>query len=186
MKEITIKRWDTGDVIVCGKYESVKDCIEKNYKKSFYRADLRYANLRSANLSYANLRYADLRYVNLRYAGIAKIPNLNRPTLNEYIKENKIKQEGKYIYVFKGVKDDLTSPQSDKKIKYTKGIKKVKYADCDVWNDCSYGISLSPTEEAAKQWGQKIIKIKVDIGDIVCIPIYGHKEKFRVKRCTVL
>ena len=42
------------------------------------------------------------------------------------------------------------------------------------------------TEEAAKEWGKKIIKVKVHLGDIVCIPIHEHNKKFRVKKCEVL
>jgi len=164
-------------------------------------ADLRSANLRSANLSYANLRSANLRSANLSYANLSSadlssadlssadlknIPQLNTPTINEYIEKFKIEKKGEYIYVYKGITDKLESPNSSVKIKYTKGIHKVEYADCDVWADCSYGISLSPTKEGAKEWGSKIIKVKVHIGDISCIPIYGHDKKFRVKKLEVL
>jgi len=150
------------------------------------RADLSWADLSGANLSGANLSRADLSRANLSGANLKKIPNLNTPTINEYIKKYKIKKVGDYIYVFKGVTDNLESPQPHTKIKYTKGIHEVEFADCDVWQDCSYGISLSPTEEATKEWGTKIIKVKVNIGDIVCIPVYGNEKKFRVKKCTVL
>ncbi len=75
---------------------------------------------------------------------------------------------------------------SSEKIKYIKGVKKVQYANCDVWEQCGHGISLSPTKEQAGKWGNKVISIKVNIGDIACIPIYGNHEKFRVKKCTVL
>ena len=60
-KKIEIRRWDNGEIIVSGKYESIKDCLEeKNIKLSFYRADLRYANLRSRGGS----RAARLRPLN--------------------------------------------------------------------------------------------------------------------------
>ena len=214
--QIEIKRWDNNKVIVCGEYESIKDCLEKNHEISFYRADLssanlssadlssanlssadlssanlRSADLSSADLSSANLRYADLRYANLRYADLRSaylknIPHLNSLTINEYIKKYGIEQKGKFIFVFKGVNEDLTSPMSSEKIKYIKGVKKVQYANCDVWEQCGHGISLSPTKEQAGKWGNKVISIKVNIGDIACIPIYGNHEKFRVKKCTVL
>ena len=76
MKQIEIKRWDNNDIIVCGKYEDVRDSILKNSDKSFYRADLssadlRSADLRSADLSSANLRYANLSSANLRYANLS-------------------------------------------------------------------------------------------------------------------
>ena len=49
--KIEIKsRWDN-KIILCGEYESIKDCLEKN----------RGANLRGANLRGANLRDAYLR-----------------------------------------------------------------------------------------------------------------------------
>ena len=49
MKEIKIvSRWDSSKVLLCGKYESIKDCLEKN----------RGAYLRGANLGGAYLRSA--------------------------------------------------------------------------------------------------------------------------------
>ncbi len=65
---IEIKRWDNGEVIIKGDYESIAKCIEHNKGKSFYRADLRSADLRSAKLSSADLRSADLSFANLRSA----------------------------------------------------------------------------------------------------------------------
>ena len=58
--QIKIKnRWDN-KVILCGEYESIKDCLQKN----------RSANLRGANLGGANLRGADLRGANLWSANL--------------------------------------------------------------------------------------------------------------------
>ena len=62
-------RWD-GKVIISGKYESIKDCLEKNRGANLRGADLRDANLggadlRGANLGGANLGGADLRDANL-------------------------------------------------------------------------------------------------------------------------
>ena len=175
-----IKNRFTGSIIIpAGKYTSIKEAVEKEYK-NLSGADLSGADLSRANLSGANLSWADLSRANLK-----KIPNLNTPTINEYIEKFKIEKKGEYIYVFKAVTEDLLSPTSSVKIKYDKGIKQVDFADCDVWQDCSYGISLSPTEEGAKEWGSKVLKVKVHIGDIVCIPVYGHEKKFRVKKLTV-
>ena len=54
MKQIKIvSRFDSGKVLLCGKYESIKDCLEKN----------RYASLGGAYLEGADLRGADLRGV---------------------------------------------------------------------------------------------------------------------------
>src|SRR3990167_5233697 len=71
MEKITISRWDTNKVIICGRYESIKDCLEKNKSKSFYRANLSLADLSWANLSSANLSSADLRSANLSSADLS-------------------------------------------------------------------------------------------------------------------
>jgi len=67
---IEIKNRFTGAIILCGEYESVKDCLQKNSAADLRFADLRSANLRYADLSSANLRYANLSYANLRYANL--------------------------------------------------------------------------------------------------------------------
>jgi hypothetical protein len=79
----------------------------------------------------------------------------------------------------------LSSPSSDVKIKYTKGIKKVEFANCDIFTDCGHGINLCPNIELAKKWGKKVVLVKVNIGDIVCIPV-NEDTKFRVKKCQVI
>jgi hypothetical protein len=77
--KIEIKNRFTNEIIICGEYESIKDCLEKNKDKNLRFADLRSAdlssaNLRSADLSSANLRSADLRSADLRYAKNIKLP----------------------------------------------------------------------------------------------------------------
>jgi hypothetical protein len=62
MKVEIKNRWD-GNIILCGEYESIKDCLEKNKEK-----DLSSANLRSADLSSADLSFADLSSANLSSA----------------------------------------------------------------------------------------------------------------------
>ena len=84
--KIEIKRWDDQEIIICGEYESVKDCLEKNKGKSFYRADLSWANLssadlRSANLSSADLSWADLSWADLRSANLSSA-NLSSANLS--------------------------------------------------------------------------------------------------------
>ena len=55
-----VKRWDNGQVIIpAGKYSSLKEAVEKEYK-NLSRADLSRANLSGANLSRADLSGADL------------------------------------------------------------------------------------------------------------------------------
>ncbi len=68
MPNIEIKHRYTDKIIICGEYESIKDCLEKNRGANLRGAYLRGANLRGANLRGANLRGAYLRgakeYVN--------------------------------------------------------------------------------------------------------------------------
>jgi hypothetical protein len=73
-----IKRWDNGKVIVCGEYESIKDCLQKNSRANLSRANLSRANLSGAdlsraNLSGANLSRADLLEANLLGADLKKL-----------------------------------------------------------------------------------------------------------------
>ena len=72
--KIEIKRWDNGKIIVCGEYESIKECLEKNSSADLSSADLRSANLRSADLRYADLRSANLdkRYIQVSCIGSRK------------------------------------------------------------------------------------------------------------------
>ena len=68
--KIEIKRWDNGKIIICGEYESIKDCLEKNRNK----ADLSWANLGSANLCSADLSSANLdkKYISISRIGSRK------------------------------------------------------------------------------------------------------------------
>jgi uncharacterized protein YjbI with pentapeptide repeats len=60
--KIEIKdRFERKRIIVCGEYESIKDCLEKNLSADLRSADLSRANLSRANLSRADLSLADLR-----------------------------------------------------------------------------------------------------------------------------
>jgi len=61
MKKIEIKNRFSGKVIVCGKYENVKECLEKNRDAYLGGADLRGAYLGGAYLRDAYLRGAYLR-----------------------------------------------------------------------------------------------------------------------------
>jgi len=66
MKEIKIvSRWDSSKVLLCGKYESIKDCLEKNRGANLGGANLGDADLRSADLGGAYLRSVDLGGANL-------------------------------------------------------------------------------------------------------------------------
>lgn len=70
MKTIKIKNRFTGKIIIGGKYESIKDCLEKNKDKNLSRADLSRADLSGANLSGANLSRANLYRADLSGADL--------------------------------------------------------------------------------------------------------------------
>jgi len=72
MKEIKIvSRWDSNKVLLCGQYESVKDCLVKNKNANLSGADLSGADLYGANLSRADLSGADLYGANLSRADLS-------------------------------------------------------------------------------------------------------------------
>ena len=55
-KEIKIvSRWDKKEILLCGKYTSIKDCLEKNRG-----ADLEGADLEGADIEGADLEGADV------------------------------------------------------------------------------------------------------------------------------
>jgi uncharacterized protein YjbI with pentapeptide repeats len=69
--KIEIKNRYNGNIILCGEYESIKECLTKNKAADLRYADLRYADLRYADLRYADLRSADLSDADLRYANLS-------------------------------------------------------------------------------------------------------------------
>ena len=69
--KIEIKsRFDSNKVLVSGKYENIKDCLEKNRSANLRSADLQGAYLRGADLQGADLQDANLRGANLRDANL--------------------------------------------------------------------------------------------------------------------
>jgi hypothetical protein len=69
---IEIKNRFTGEIIITGKYESIKNAIEKNRGADLSRANLSRANLSGADLSRANLSGADLSGANLSRANLSR------------------------------------------------------------------------------------------------------------------
>jgi hypothetical protein len=67
---IEIKNRYTGAIILAGKYESIKDCLERNRTADLRGADLGGADLRGAYLGSANLGGAYLEGANLRGADL--------------------------------------------------------------------------------------------------------------------
>jgi uncharacterized protein YjbI with pentapeptide repeats len=61
-----VSRYDSSKVLLCGKYESVKECLEKNRGANLWGAYLGGAYLEGANLRGTNLEGADLRGTDLR------------------------------------------------------------------------------------------------------------------------
>ena len=66
--KIKIKRWDTGAIIVAGEYANIRECVEKNKNKSFYRANMSGANMSGANMSGADMSGANMSGANMRGA----------------------------------------------------------------------------------------------------------------------
>ena len=159
--KITIRN-AANEIIVEGDFKGLREALIKN------KVDLSGANLSDVNLS-----------------GAKNCDYLNIYTLNNYIDEFKIKRQGQYIFAYKGVDKDYCSPTQGNKIKYTIGsIISVDRGNRDIFTDCGHGINLSPTKELAEKWGTKTVQVKIDIGDIICIPV--AKEKFRVSKCEVI
>jgi uncharacterized protein YjbI with pentapeptide repeats len=65
---IEIKNRFNDKIILCGEYESIKDCLERNSGANLEGANFRCANLEGANLEGANLRCANLEGANLEGA----------------------------------------------------------------------------------------------------------------------
>jgi hypothetical protein len=71
MKKIEIKNRFNGEVLLCGEYESIKDCLEKNTGTNLSGANLAGANLAWTNLSGANLSWTNLSGANLSWANLS-------------------------------------------------------------------------------------------------------------------
>ena len=70
--KIEIKNRYTDEIMLCGEYESVKDCLEKNRKANLSEADLSGAYLSEADLSRAYLSGANLYGANLSRANLSR------------------------------------------------------------------------------------------------------------------
>jgi hypothetical protein len=85
MKTIEIKNRYTGDIILSGNYESIKDALEKNNGADLSGANLSRVNLSGANLSRVNLSRADLYGANLSRVNLSRADlygaNLSRADL---------------------------------------------------------------------------------------------------------
>jgi len=67
---IEIKNRFNNEIIICGEYESIKDCLQKNRSADLSGADLSGANLSRANLFGSDLSGADLSGADLSRANL--------------------------------------------------------------------------------------------------------------------
>ena len=202
-KLIEIKRWDTGEIIISGKYESVKDCLEKNSYANLSYANLSYANLYYANLSYSNLSYANLSYANLSYANLSyanlSYSNLSYSLLSSanlsYAKWKeplflsdlyslKLLPANTVLTFWKYLKNGKSPYQSS-----TYQVGKVyKFDDCST----NEQLSCESGNVATLMWCLKdnlktneFLKVEFKVKNIGAIP-YTTDGKFRVKKFKVL
>ena len=154
------------------------------YNASLYGANLSGANLSGANLSGADLNGADLNGADLNGANFIETiginPNLCTPLL--ILKD----QIGK-IRAYKLVNNLYRGPFFGG-IKYEIGkTYTVKYADCSVERQCSFGISLATLDWCIKNWkeGYHILIVEFTSKNIAAIPT-ATDGKFRVYKCKVV
>ena len=79
--KIEIKNRLNDQIILCGEYESIKDCLEKNRGANLQDANLRGANLQDAYLQGANLRGANLRDAYLQDAYLRGANGIELPII---------------------------------------------------------------------------------------------------------
>jgi len=70
--KIEIKHRLTNKILLCGEYESIKDCLNKNIGVNLRGADLEGADLEGADLRGDDLEGADLEGANLRGADLRR------------------------------------------------------------------------------------------------------------------
>ena len=193
-KEIKILNRYSGEVIICGKYESIKDCLEKNRSANLRYANLRYANLRYANLSYADLRSANLSYANLSYANL-RSANLSYADLrSSKYKEPlflpdlyllKMQPRNFKLRAWKYLKDGL-SPYQNFEYKVGK-IYIFKEYDKNENNSCGCGGNVATLTWCLKDnmKADEFIEVEFLAKDIIAIP-FGTDGKFRLKKFKVI
>ena len=69
--KIEIKHRYTGDIILCGEYESLKDCLQKNKNKYLSDSDLRGSDLSDSDLRGSNLSASDLSDSDLSFSDLS-------------------------------------------------------------------------------------------------------------------
>ena len=142
-------------------------------------ADLRGADLRSADLRGADLRSADLRGANL-YSTLIDNPKLFTKLMSQ-------KTAICYKIVTTGTRTGYIYPG----LTYKDGdTVEIEAYDSSMQNNCATGINVATLDWCRKALGGdpldlEIIKLKVNVKDIVSIP-YATDGKYRVKKCKII
>jgi hypothetical protein len=172
------KRWND-DIILCGEYESIKDCLVKNRGANLSGANLYGANLSRANLSGANLSGTDLSGTDLSGAkNLDEQLQISSTTItpegdligwkkcrDNIIVKVKIPMEAKrsnstgrkcraeYVKVLEVFGGKIGISQHDEKTKYVVGktVKCYKWDD-NRWEECSGGIHFFLTKIEAERY----------------------------------
>ena len=190
--KVEIKNRFSGEIILCGKYESIKDCLEKNrgadlrganlceanlYGANLYEANLYGANLCEANLCEANLYEANLCEANLRFK--------DNPHLLPDLYSLKLLPKNTKLRYWKYLKNGV-SPYQD--FKYEAG-KEYKFddADSDEKALCSKGGNVATLMWCLKDNldADEFIEVEFQVKDICAVP-FATDGKFRVKKFKVV
>lgn len=162
--KIEIKNRFTGAVVLCGEYESIKDCLQKNRTTNLSRADLYGADLSKANLSGAK--------------------NCNKYLITSLLI---LKDQVGSVRAYKLVKHNGDSPMAQVPINYVIGNSYDVKGDTNEFEQCSYGISLATLDWCLKEWreGYRILIAEFTAEDIAAIPV-ASDGKFRVHHCKIV
>ena len=176
MEEIIIKTRE-GKVIISGKYESIKDCLEKNRSADLHFADLSSANLRSADLRSADLRSANLSSADLSSADLWK--GLSDLYLIKMLPKDTVLTFWKYL-------TNGLSPYQNFQYEIDKEYNFDDY-NSDEKELCGRGGNVATLMWCLKDnnSANEFIEVEFQVKDIVAIP-YFTDGKFRVKQFKIL
>ena len=181
-------RFDGSIIIPAGKYPSLKEAVEKEYKNlssaNLRSADLSSANLRSADLRSANLSYADLSSANLRSANLS-LGKYKEPLFLPDLYCLKLLPKETTLTFWKYLKNGKSPYQ---KCEYEVGkIYKFNDADKNEQELCSKGGNVATLTWCLKDCieADEFLEVEFKVSDIVAIP-WVTDGKFRVKQFKVL
>ena len=183
-REIEIKNRFTGDVIVCGKYESVKECLEKNRNSDLSYSDLRNSDLSNSDLSYSNLSNSNLSYSNLSYSNLSNA-KFKEPLFLPDLYSLKGQPPETVLRFWKYLKNGK-SPYQHFKYEVDKEYEFDDYS-ADEQESCAKGGNVATLVWCLKDSSvaDEFIEVEFKVSDIVAIP-YATDGKFRVKRFKVI